>query len=341
MNRKLAVTIFLCVLSIASFAQDQKFAELGDFKLESGEVIRDCRIGYRTYGKLNADGSNAVLFTTWASGTTEQAAGQFMPGGLIDPARYFIVSIDALGNGVSSSPSNSQLQPRMKFPVFTIADNVRAQHEILTKLLKIKHLYAVYGISMGGMQTFQWMVSYPDFMDKAIPVVGTPQPAPYDLILWETQNEVLMSDAAWKGGEYSSNPSRLFAWGFGKLILTSPDEVNATMTREKVFEEIGKARKDTGGFDVNDNIRQIQSMIKLDVASQFGGSLERAAAVVKAKTLVVVATKDTVVTPGPALKFAKLINAKTVMLEGNCGHLATVCESEKVNSEIKTFLEQR
>jgi homoserine O-acetyltransferase len=178
-------------------------------------------------------------------------------------------------------------------------------------------------------------------MDKAIPVVGTPQPAPYDLILWETQNEALMSDAAWKGGEYTSNPSRLFAWGFGKLILTSPDEVNATMTREKVLEEIAKARIDTGGFDVNDNIRQIQAMLKLDVASQFGGSLERAAAVVRAKTLVIVAARDAVVTPQPALRFAKLINAKTVILEGNCGHLATVCESAKVNTEIKAFLAER
>lgn len=341
MNRIFSIVILGLILSFVGSAQNQKFAELGDFKLESSEVIKDCRIGYRTYGKLNADGSNAVLFTTWASGTTEQAAGQFAPGGLIDPAMYFIISIDALGNSVSSSPSNSKLQPRMKFPIFTIADNVRAQHEVLTKVLKIKHLYAMYGISMGGMQTFQWMVSYPDFMDKAIPVVGTPQPAPYDLILWQTQLDALMSDAAWKGGEYTSNPSRLFAWGFGKLILTSPDEVNATMTREKVLEEFAKARKDTAGFDVNDNIRQIQAMIKLDVASQFGGSLERAAGVVKAKTLVIVATQDAVVTPGPALKFARLLNAKTVILEGNCGHLATVCESAKVNSAIKSFLAEK
>jgi len=228
----------------------------------------------------------------------------------------------------------------MKFPQFAMIDNVNAQHHVLTKVLKIKHLYAVYGISMGGMQTFQWMVSYPEFMDKAIPVVGTPQPAPYDLVLWETQNEVLMSDAAWKGGEYTSNPSRLFAWGFGKLILTSPDDVNSKMTREQVFEEIAKARKDTGGMDVNNNIRQIQGMTSHDVTKAFGGSWERTAAVVKAKTLVIVATKDAVVTPGPALKFAKMIDAKTVVLEGNCGHLATVCESNTVNAEIKKFLEQ-
>lgn len=339
MRKTVAALLTALVLSISSLAQEQKFADIGDFKLESGEMIKDCRIGYRTYGKLNADDSNAVLFTTWAGGTTEQASGQFAPGGLIDTNKFFVVAVDAFANGVSSSPSNSKLQPRMKFPQFAMVDNVNAQHQLLTKALKIKHLYAVYGISMGGMQTFQWMVTYPDFMDKAIPVVGTPQPAPYDLILWETQNEVLISDAAWKGGEYTSNPSRLFAWGFGKLILTSPEDVNSKMTREQVFDEIAKARKDTGGMDVNDNIRQIQGMLSLDVTKGFGGSWERTAAAVKAKTLVIVAAKDAVVTPGPALKFAKLINAKTVVLEGNCGHLATVCESSTVNAEIKKFLE--
>ncbi len=340
MHKALAALFVGLALAVSCFAQEQKFADIGDFKLESGEVIRDCRIGYRTYGKLNADASNGVLFTTWAGGTTEQAAGQFAPGGLIDTNKFFVIAVDAFANGVSSSPSNSKLQPRMKFPQFAMVDNVNAQHQLLTKVLKIKHLYAVYGISMGGMQTFQWMVSYPDFLDKAIPVVGTPQPAPYDLILWETQNEVLMSDAAWKGGEYTSNPSRLFAWGFGKLILTSPEDVNSKMTREQVIEEIAKARKDTAGMDVNNNIRQIQGMLSLDVTKGFGGSWERTAAAVKAKTLVIVAAKDAVVTPGPALKFAKLINAKTVVLEGNCGHLATVCESSTVNAEIKKFLEQ-
>jgi len=336
------MVLFLGVaLVTAALAQEQKFGHLGDLRLESGEVIKDCRIGYRTYGELNADGSNAVLFTTWASGTTEQAAGQFAPGGMIDPDKYYIVSVDALGNGVSSSPSNSKLQPRMKFPQFTIRDNVNAQYELVTKLLKLKHLYAVYGISMGGMQTFQWMVSYPDFMDKAIPVVGTPQPASYDLVLWQTQLEVLMSDASWKGGEYLSNPSRVFDWGFGKLILTSPEEVNSKMTREQVFEEIAKARTRTGGFDVNDNIRQVQAMSKLDVTGKFGGSWERTVAVVKAKALVIVAASDAVVTPGPALRFASLMGTKPVVLDSNCGHLATVCENAKIKKEIQEFLETR
>src|SRR5205814_3810637 len=101
-------------------AQEQKFADLGEFRLVSGEVIHDCRIGYRTFGKLNADKSNVVVFPTWAGGTTEELRGDVGPKGLVDDADYFVILLDAFANGVSSSPSNSAKQPHMKFPKITV-----------------------------------------------------------------------------------------------------------------------------------------------------------------------------------------------------------------------------
>src|SRR6476469_3052050 len=90
----------LFLLSLAAIAQDaqQQFATLGDFKLENGETIRDCRIAYRTFGQLNADKSNAVLFPTWFTGTSGQLVEQVGPGKVVDSSKYYVILVDALGD---------------------------------------------------------------------------------------------------------------------------------------------------------------------------------------------------------------------------------------------------
>lgn len=331
MKRSICVIFGLLALQLVAVAQEQQFANLGDFKLENGRVIRNCRIGYRTFGTLNADKSNVIVFPTWAGGTTEQLKSNFGPGRLIDTTSYYVVAVDALSNGVSSSPSNSRVQPRMRFPEFTLRDTVATQHELLTRVLNIHHVKAIVGISMGGMQAFQWMVSYPDFMEKAIPIVGSPRLAPYDLMLWQAQIDALMRDRDWKGGNYSANPARALDFAFGELLLTTPADYNRRKTREQVFADLEKARNDAHRFDANDKIRQVQAMMKLDI------SLE-SAKTVKARVLVVVAKYDHVVTPGPATEFAARLGAKLLTLEGDCGHLATSCESRLLNTAVSDFL---
>jgi len=327
----------ILLLAIPAKAQEQQFADLGDFRLQSGEVIKECRIGYRTFGKLNRDKSNAVLFPSWASGTSDQLKSNLGPGRLVDDRKYFVVAVDALSNGVSSSPSNSRRQPRMSFPKITVADMVDTQHELLTRILQLNHLFAVIGVSMGGMQTFQWMVSYPDFMDRAIPIVGSPRLASYDLLQWQTQLDAIVHDRDWNQGNYTVNPARAAEAEFGALLLTTPDHFNQENSREKVFAELERKQADSH-FDCNDKIRQVEAMMSLDVSAPFSGSLAQAAARVKARTFVIVATKDHVVTPGPALEFARLIKARLLVLEGDCGHLAPSCESGKVNPAVKAFL---
>ncbi len=333
------VTAFVCSLLSCASAQEQKFAELGDFKLESGEVIRDCRIGYRTFGQLNRERSNAILLPTWAGGTSEQLKWSVGEHSLLDDAKYFVIAVDPLSNGVSSSPSNSASQPRMKFHRITMRDMVNSQHRLLVETLGIKHLKAVVGISMGGIQAFEWMVAYPDFMDKAVPIVGSPRLAPYDLLHLQTEIDAIKNDPRWMNGDYTQNPARRLEFELGALILTTPDRYNKKKTREQVFEDLNKAENSPGN-DANNKIRQVEAMMSMDVSNDFGHSMERAAAAVKAKVLIIVSRYDHVVTPQPALDFAALLHAQVIELNSDCGHSVAECDNARINGAVAEFLDK-
>jgi homoserine O-acetyltransferase len=324
-------------------AQDgqQRFAALGDFRLESGEVIRDCRIGYRTWGKLDAPRANAVLFPTWFSGTTAQLAGNFAAGKMLDPGRYYIIAVDATGDGVSTSPSNSKAQPRLKFPRFTIRDMVESQHRLVTGTLGLTHLRAVMGISMGGMQAFQWMVSHPGFLDRAIPIVGTPQLSPYDKLLWEAERHAIESDANWKNGDYTQRPEAAMRTvsDIHNLALSSPARYNEENRGKEMSGVLAAAEKATlDGMDTNDWYRQLEAMLAHDIFREFGGDQARAAATVRARVTVIVAAKDHMVNPSTALEFGRALGATIVELTSDCGHLAPGCEAAKVNSAVASAL---
>ena len=277
-----------------------------------------------------------MLFPTWFGGRTQDLVELIGPGKLVDSTRYFVVAVDALGDGVSSSPSNSQAQPRMQFPQFSIRDMVESQHQLLTRVFHLTHVHAVMGISMGGMQTFQWAVAYPDFMDKAIPIVGSPRLAPYDLLLWQTMIDAVEQNPLWKNGNYTQQPVPQEVEHISDLALSTPEHYNQEMTREKFFASL-KQPADTH-FDSNDRIRQAQAMMGLDVSALFGGSMAKAAAAVKAPMLIIVDAHDHMVTPGPALDFAKLKGAQTLVLQNDCGHLGPGCDGPKVSAAVAEFL---
>ncbi len=331
------IAILLLVLGTAA-AQELKIASLGDFRLESGETIRDCRIGYRTFGTMDAAKSNILLMPTWFGGTTSGLATLIGPGKLVDSSKYYVIAVDALGNGVSSSPSNSTAQPRMAFPRFSIRDMVASQHRLLTQVLHISHVRAVLGSSMGGMQTFQWAYSYPEFMDKAIPIVGSPRLAPYDLLLWQAMAQAIEKDPDWKGGNYSVPPVNGTVAALSTLELTTPEDFNQKVTREQLAAHTADAEKQAARFDMNDRLRQLQAMMAHDIYAPFGGSMERAAAAARAKFLVIVSARDHMVTPGPAMEFAKASGAQLLVLDSPCGHVATGCELPKVAAAIEEFL---
>lgn len=180
----------------------------GDFPLESGECIEDLELSYVTHGALNAARDNAVLVTVSLTGNHHRLDFLIGDGCALDPARDFIVCIDPLGNGLSSSPSNSVRQPGRRFPRFVLRDMVHGQHRLLTEALNIRRLRAVVGASMGGMQALQWGVSYPDFAHKLVPMTAMARTAPWAVAVVDAARHALMADAAWNGSEFTAYPSR-------------------------------------------------------------------------------------------------------------------------------------
>jgi len=319
----------------------QQFADLGDLHLQNGSVIHDFRLGYRTLGKLNAEKSNAILWPSWLGGKSQDLLQYIGPKKVVDSSRYFVILVDAIGDGITTSPSNSRSQPLMKFPEFTIRDMVESEHRLATEVLHLSHLRAVMGISMGGMQTFEWGVAYPDWMDVLIPIVGSPRSTSYDRLLWTAQIDAIELDPAWNHGNPTGPMDRSLGLveEIGSMNLTSPayrvaqtkpDGINALIT------EIRNSARGDGG-NACDRIRQRQAIMALDIPAELGvGTLEQVVPKVHAKLLVIVSPEDHMVTPEPAMEFAAAAGAPLVKLDSPCGHLSPGCIS--VGPTVARFL---
>lgn len=317
---------------------DQKLADLGACELESGQRVEGCQVGYRTFGTLDEAKSNVVLFPTWFTGTTKQLV-DVVPDKLVDTKRFYLILVDALGDGVSTSPSTSRAQARLAFPRFTVKDMVESQRRMLTEVFGITHLRAVMGISMGGMQAIEWGVSHPELVERIAVIVGSPQLTSNDLLLWSAELHALQDDAAYAKGNYAGRPQLRAVLDLHNLALTTP-AYRVAQTSRSAFPEWVAAREAETSFDWNDWHRQLEAMMAHDVTKPYGGSMDAAAKRVKGEALFVVAEHDHMVSPIPARAFAKAMGAKAevVVLDGPCGHIAPTCEATKLAHAVAPFL---
>ena len=204
---------------------------LKDFRVGSGETLPELRLHYTTLGAPVKDAAgvvrNAVLILHGTSGDgqgflREPFAGQlFRPGQLLDAKSHFIILPDGIGHGKSSRPSDGL---HMRFPKYTYDDMVRAQHEMLTQCLGVNHLRLVTGTSMGGMHTWVWGYTYPDFMDALMPLASLPvEIAGRNRMIRKMILDAIESDPEWKKGEYKAEPRGLTqAIDFLLILVSSP-----------------------------------------------------------------------------------------------------------------------
>ena len=234
-----------------------------DFKLQSGQVMPELRIHYRTVG--NPAGEPVlVLHGTTGSGAsmlTPGYAGElFGAGQPLDATRYFIILPDGIGTGGSSKPSDGL---RMAFPRYSYDDMVDAQYRLVSEGLGIKHLRMVTGNSMGGMHTWIWAQKYPGFMDIAVPMASTPtQMMGRNWMLRRLLVESIKSDPAWNNGNYTQQPGslRLASVFFG--TATSGGNYSyfkAGPTREQADKALDARLQGSFAGDANDHIYQWES----------------------------------------------------------------------------------
>ena len=292
------VAALLALLGWAASAQAAEpgveFYHIGDFKLESGDVIHDFSIGYMTAGVLNAEKSNAVLMVTAIGGNHHRIDFMIGPGLGLDTNKLFVIKTDAIGNGITTSPSTSSTQHGPDFPHFTIRDMVESQYELLQHL-GITHLVAVAGASMGGMQTLQWGVSHPEMMDNLIALTPMARSSAWSIAVNQATRNALMLDPAFQGGHYTAQPEK--GWRMRADVL----QVLATRTPAAMRLQFAQpadvlawitAQEDAvvkSGFDANDWIAQTWAYDRHNVGDtrpEFHGDPAAALRTVKAHTLV-------------------------------------------------------
>ena len=177
--------------------------DIGTLELEEGGSISNCQLAVATHGALNADKDNAILVTTWYSGTSKIMEDVYIGSGrALDPDKYFIVVVNQIGDGLSTSPHNSD---GSSFPKVRISDDVRAQHKLLTETFGITSLALVVGGSMGAQQTYEWAVRYPDMVKRAAPIAGTAKTTEHDFIYTETLIEAIITDPKFNNGNYADS----------------------------------------------------------------------------------------------------------------------------------------
>lgn len=285
MRSNLLLVFLIFFVSVSAFAQTPSPTPVprnyptpieGDFVIpnfhfRSGEVLPELKIHYRTIGTPKPDNSGVVRNAVLIGHGTGGAGTQFLsplfgnvlfgPGQLLDATKYYIILPDGIGHGGSSKPSDGL---HARFPHYTYDDMVAAQHELLTKKLGVNHLRLVMGTSMGGMQTWVWGETYPDFMDALMPLASNPAEIAGRNRVWRRMAmDAIRDDPDWLGGEYKTQPMRALNTAEDLLLLAGSaplfwqKQAPTRDTADKFYRDRLKAA--VARLDANDLLYQLDS----------------------------------------------------------------------------------
>lgn len=315
-------------------SQDYSIFDLGDWRLQRGATLRDCKLAYKTFGTLNADKSNVIVYPTWYSGQHYDNEWLVGPGMALDPDKYFIIIPNMLGNGLSSSPSNTpEPYNGPSFPQVTAYDNVRAQHKLLTEGFGIEQIRLVTGWSMGALQTFHWGAMYPDMMDLLAPFCGSAKCSRHNYVFLEGVKAALTADAAWNEGWYDAKPNRglraaarVYAgWGFSQTFYRQELDLQAMGYSSLEDFLIGFWEGFFLPKDANNLLAMLWTWQHGDISDNdlYRGDLTAALAAIKARTYVMPGATDLYFPPeDSAFEVEHMPEAELIPIDSVWGHFA-------------------
>ena len=305
---------------------------LGDVVLQSGATLWQAKIAYTTYGTLNAARDNVVLIPTFYAGHHTDVELMMSAGRAIDPAKHFVIVPNMLGNGLSSSPSNTPPPlDRAAFPRVTIYDNVLCQHRLVTERLGIERIRLVAGFSMGAQQAFQWGAVFPEMVAAIAPICGSARTSPHNFVFLEGLKAALTADAAFDDGWYSAPPVKgliAFARVYAGWVYSQD------FYRDRSYQQLGLASIDDvlrfsearyRSRDANDLLSMLWTWQHADISanSRFNGDFAAALNAIVARAIVMPSSSDLYFrVRDNEVEVAEMPNAELRPIPSSWGHAA-------------------
>jgi len=298
---------------------DEGVFTIASFVFESGERMRDLKVGYVTHGTLNAAKDNAILLVPGTANTRHGADGYIGPGNALDPSRDFIIAVDAIGAGTSSNPKDGL---GAEFPRYNIRDMVGAEHSLVTEF-GVTRLKAVVGASMGAFQALEWAIHHPDEAERIVLLVPAARAGNIIQMVVKAMIELIQFDPDWNQGQYASQPlAGLRAAGRMYFPWTVTDAYLEQLTAQELEQELQGMAARAAAWDAWSFIRRYQASSSHDVSLPFGGELAQALARVRASTLIMPTATDRLLGVDTAREIARLVaNAEYVEVPSAQGHL--------------------
>jgi homoserine O-acetyltransferase len=311
-----------------------QYLEVENFPLQKGGVMPKVRLSYRTLGTLNESKDNAVLIPSWYTGTDADSETSMVgKDRALNPDKYFLIFTNLLGNGISSSPSNTPPPYEMaRFPKITLHDNVELQHKLITEVLGLRSLRLVTGCSMGACQAFQWAAQYPDMVKAAAPIAGSAKTASYNKVFLLSLRRALELDPAFEGGFYHRPPLaglRAFAaiyagWGLSEpFYRTQAYRAFSAKDHEEFVQFFWETAFQR--CDANNLLSQLWTWEMGDISDnpQYGGDFDKALGTIKAKTIILPVDLDRYFPPVDSqYEASRIPGAECRIIRSDWGHMA-------------------